>query len=113
MADNALFDVGVLRLDAEYVAGIFFVGNAHIDIRHKLGHDLAGLFTRPQLFAVVEVAADLDSFVLADLECVKNNLGYIVAECRRDAGKMKPVRILEDLCKIKFLRRKLALHTEK
>jgi hypothetical protein len=63
--DLAAGQVRALGMDAEDRLGVLLVGDADVDTRHDLGHDLPGLLAAPEFLAVVKVAGDQHPFALA------------------------------------------------
>ncbi len=57
----ALGYIRICGFNAEYIRGVLFIGDANINILHKLAHYLAGFFHCPKLFAVVKVTAYLNA----------------------------------------------------
>ena len=46
-------DITALRLKSKHLLRVLLIADADIYILHKVGHDLAGLFLGPELFAEV------------------------------------------------------------
>ena len=100
-------DVGVLGLDAEYVFGILLVGDAHVYILAQLRHGGAGFVARPQLAAVVQVAADLHAVSFRGLAGLLADLHHIGAQRRGDAGEVEPLHALKNGIPVEISRSRL------
>ena len=95
-------NVGVGRADAENIARVLFVRDADIDILTQAAHNLAGLLFRPQLRAVVQVAADGDAAVLRCAAGCLADLSNVVTERGGNAGEVEPVHAFEDLIPVEI-----------
>ena len=70
---------------------------ADVDVGDEPGHRLGGLGARPELAAVVKVAAHGDALRLAGLEGIQADLGAFATKRGSDAGEVEPVGAGEDL----------------
>ena len=98
----AAVNIRALGFNAEHVLGVFFVGDAHVDIGQQLAHDLACALARPELFAEVEIAGNGQTARLGRLAGVQTNFGQFAAERRGDAGPVEPVCTVKDGIPVKI-----------
>ena len=95
-------NVGSFSLNAEYILGILFVGDAYVNILAQFGHGFASLGAGPQLATVVQVAGNLQAMSLSCLTCFAADLNNVGAQCGGDAGEVEPLGALEDLCPVEI-----------
>ena len=72
-------------LDAQHLLRVLLVGHQHVDVRHDLSHAGLGLFLRPQVLAVVQIAADGQPHLLGLLAGLDAHLGDGLAQGGGDA----------------------------